>query len=211
MKALFFLLLSANVVFALYIQSGPKPSRNTPLPAEIHPEKIRLLPITETAPALAAPACLEWGGFIGTDLQRAEAAIAKLQLDDNLDRHTVGEVAAYWVHIPPLKTKNDADKKIDQLKKLGVVNYFLIQDSGEWNNAISLDIFRSEEAARKFLAEMKGRGIRSAVIGERSLKQVAFVVHKPSEEIIDKMISLKQGFPGSELKASECGTTTPPP
>jgi hypothetical protein len=205
MKALFFLLLSANVVFALYIQSGPKPSRNTPLPAEIHPEKIRLLPITETAPALAAPACLEWGGFIGTDLQRAEAAIAKLQLDDSLDRHTVGEVAAYWVHIPSLKTKNDADKKIDQLKKLGVVNYFLIQDSGEWNNAISLDIFRSEEAARKFLAEMKGRGIRSAVIGERSLKQVAFVVHKPSEEIIDKMISLKQGFPGSELKASECG------
>jgi hypothetical protein len=164
-----------------------------------------LLPITETAPALAAPACLEWGGFIGTDLQRAEAAIAKLQLDDSLDRHTVGEVAAYWVHIPSLKTKNDADKKIDQLKKLGVVNYFLIQDSGEWNNAISLDIFRSEEAARKFLAEMKGRGIRSAVIGERSLKQVAFVVHKPSEEIIDKMISLKQGFPGSELKASECG------
>ena len=211
MKALFFLLLFANVVFALYIQSGLKPSHNTPLPAEIHPEKIRLLPIAETAPTLAAPACLEWGGFIGTDLQRAEAAIAKLQLNEDLDRHTIGEVTAYWVHIPPLKTKHDADKKIDELKKLGVANYFLIQDSGEWNNAISLDIFRSEEAARKFLAEVKGKGIRSATLGERSLKQVAFVVHKPSEEIIDKMISLKKSFPGSELKASECGTTAPPP
>ncbi|MEI8385308.1 MAG: SPOR domain-containing protein [Nitrosomonadaceae bacterium] len=211
MKVLFFLLLFANVAFALYTQSGLKPSHNAPLPAEIHPEKIRLLPVTETAPTLAAPACLEWGGFIGTDLQRAEVAIAKLQLDDTLDRHTVGEVTAYWVHIPPLKTKQDADKKIDELKKLGVANYFLIQDSGEWNNAISLDIFRGEEAARKFLAEMKGKGIRSAVIGERSLKQVAFVAHKPSDAIIEKMVSLKQSFPGSELKASECGSTAPPP
>ncbi|MBA0014650.1 MAG: hypothetical protein H0Z53_03380 [Nitrosospira sp.] len=38
------------------------------------------------------------GGFIGTDLQRAEAAIAKLQLADNLGRHKVGEVTAYWVN-----------------------------------------------------------------------------------------------------------------
>ncbi|MBI0412895.1 MAG: hypothetical protein ITD30_01745 [Nitrosospira sp.] len=61
MKALFFLLLITNVVFALYIKSRLKLSRNAPLPAEIRPEKIRLLPITETAPTLAVPACLEWG------------------------------------------------------------------------------------------------------------------------------------------------------
>jgi hypothetical protein len=201
MKALFFLLLFANVVFAAYIQSEGGSSRSSPLPAELHPEKIRLLP----APA----ACLEWGNFIGTDLQRAETAVAKLQLGDSLSRHAVGEVAAYWVHIPPLKTKPDAVKKIEELKKLGVASYFHIQDNSKWNNAISMDIFRSEEAARKLLAEMKSKGIKSAIIGERSLKQMAFVVHRPAEDVIEKMISLKQEFPGSELKASECMVAAP--
>ena len=207
MKALFFLLLFANVFFAIYIQSGFDSSSSSPLPAELHPEKIRLLPAP--APVPAAAACLEWGNFIGTDLQRAETAIAKLQLGDSLSRHAVGEVPAYWVHIPPLKTKYDAVKKIEELKKLGVTNYFHIQDNSEWNNAISLDIFRSEEAARKFLTEMRNKGIRSAVIGERSLKQIAFVVHRPAEDVIEKMIRLQQGFPGSELKASGCEVAAP--
>lgn len=207
MKALFFLLLFANVVFAIYIQSGPGSSSSSPLPAELHPEKIRLLPAP--APVPAAAACLEWGNFIGTDLQRAETAIAKLQLGDSLSRHAVGEVPAYWVHIPPLKTKYDATKKIEELKKLGVSSYFHVQDNSEWNNAISLDIFRSEEAARKFLVEMRSKGIRSAVMGERSLKQMAFVAHKPAEDIIEKMIRLQQEFPGSELKASGCEVAAP--
>ncbi len=209
MKALFFLLLFANVVFAIYIQSGLSSSRSSSLPAELHPEKIRLLPAAAPAPALVAAACLAWGNFIGTDLQRAETAIAKLQLGDSLNRHAVGEVPAYWVHIPPLKTKYDAAKKIEELKKLGVTSYFLIQDNSEWNNAISMDIFRSEEAARKFLAEMRSKGIRSAVMGERSLKLMAFVAHRPAEDVIEKMIHLKQEFPGSELKASGCEVATP--
>ena len=207
MKALFFLLLFANVVFAIYIQSGLGSSSGSSLPAELHPEKIRLLPAD--TPVLATAACLEWGNFIGTDLQRAETAIAKLQLGDSLNRHAVGEVPAYWVHIPPLKTKYDASKKIEELKKLGVSSYFHVQDNSEWNNAISLDIFRSEEAARKFLAEMRGKGVRSAVMGERSLKQMAFVAHKPAEDIIEKMIRLQQEFPGSELKASGCEVAAP--
>jgi len=207
MKALFFLLLFANVVFAIYIQSGLGSSSSSSLPAELHPERIKLLPAA--TPALATTACLEWGNFIGTDLQRAETAIAKLQLGDSLNRHAVGEVPAYWVHILPLKTKYDAAKKIEELKKLGVTSYFHIQDNSEWNNAISLDIFRSEETARKFLGEMRSKGIRSAVMSERSLKQMAFVAHRPAEDIIEKMIHLKQEFPGSELKASGCEVATP--
>ena len=211
MKALFFLLLFANVVFAIYIQSGLSSSRSSSLPAELHPEKIRLLPAAAPAPALVAAACLAWGNFIGTDLQRAETAIAKLQLGDSLNRHAVGEVPAYWVHIPPLKTKYDAAKKIEELKKLGVTSYFLIQDNSEWNNAISMDIFRSEETARKFLAEMRSKGIRSAIMGERSLKQMAFVIPRPAEDVIEKMIRLQQEFPGSELKASGCEVAAPSP
>ena len=211
MKALFFLLLFANIAFAIYIQFGLGSSSGSPLPAELHPEKIRLLPTPTPVPVSipAAAACLEWGNFIGTDLQRAETAVAKLQLGDSLSQHAVGKVAAYWVYIPPLKTKYDAEKKIEALKKLGVTNYFHIQGNSKWHNAISLDIFRNEEAARKFLAEMRNKGVKSAVIGERNLKQMAFVVRSPTEDVIEKMINLKQEFPGSELKASGCGVAAP--
>ena len=207
MKALFFLLLFANVTIAIYIQSGIGSASSSPLPAELHPEKIRLLP----TPAATSPAaaCLEWGNFSGADLQRAETAVAKLQLGDDLSRHAVGEVAAYWVHIPPLKTRPDAAKKIEELKKLGITSHFLIQDNSKWNNAISLEIFRSEETAQKFMAELKSKGVRSAIIGERSLKQVAFVINKPAEDVVEKMIHLQQEFPSSELKASECKVAAP--
>jgi len=209
MKALFFLLLFSNVAFAIYIQSGLGSSSGPPLPVEFHPEKIRLLPTSAPAFVPAAAACLEWGNFIGTDLQRAETAIAKLQLGDSLSQYAVGEVTAYWVYIPPLKTKYDAAKKIEGLKELGVSNYFHIQGNSKWHNAISLDIFRSEEAARKFLAEMRSKGVKLAVIGKRSLKQMAFVVHSPAEDVIEGMTNLKQEFPGSELKASGCEVAAP--
>lgn len=200
MKALFFLLLFANVVFAIYIQSELGSGSGPSLPEELHPEKIKLL--STSAPATLA--CLKWGSFIGMDLQRAETAVAKLQLGDSLSRYAVGEVAAYWAHIPPLRTRHDAAKKIEELKKLGVTNYFHIQDNSKWNNAISLDIFLSEEAARKFIVEIRSKGVKSALIGERNLKQMAFVVHSPADSVIEKMVNLKQEFPGSELKAREC-------
>lgn len=208
MKALFFLLLFVNVAFAIYIHFEPGSASIAQSRPELYPEKIKLL--SAPAPAPAPVACLEWRNFSGADLQRAEAAIAKLQLGDKLSQHVAGEVSAYWVHIPPLKTKHDATKKIDELKRLGINSYFLIQDDSKWHNAVSMGIFRSEETARKFLAELSSKGVRSAAIGERSLKQTTFVIHEPAEDIIEKMLNLKQEFPGSELKATGCEALMPP-
>jgi len=73
MKALFFLLLVVNLVFVLYIQFGSDSNSSTQLSPELHPEKIKLLPTPTPA------ACLEWGNFLGTNLQRVQAAIAKLE------------------------------------------------------------------------------------------------------------------------------------
>lgn len=211
MRIFFFLLILVNAAFAAYVQLGAGSSGVPQLPTELKPEKIKLLP---TPPSVASgnhgakqsspAACLEWGSFVGVDLQRAEAAIARLQLGASLSQRAVGEIIAYWVHIPPLKTKRDAEKKVEELKKFGVTDYFLMQDNSKWNNAISMEIFRSEEAAIKYLAELRGKGVKSATIGERSLKQMMFVVREPAEGVAGKMVELKQEFAGSELKATKC-------
>jgi len=77
MKALFFLLLVVNLVFVLYIQFGSDSNSSTQLLPEFQPEKIKLLPTPVPTPTPAA--CQEWGNFLGTNLQRVQAAIAKLE------------------------------------------------------------------------------------------------------------------------------------
>ena len=116
MRIFFFLLILVNAAFAAYVQLGAGSSGVPQLPVELKPEQIKLLPTPPEVVAgnpgakQASPAaCLEWGSFVGVDLQRAEAAIAKLQLGASLSQRAVGEIIAYWVHIPPLKTtKNQA-------------------------------------------------------------------------------------------------------
>jgi hypothetical protein len=113
------------------------------------------------------------------------------------------------VYIPPARSKSEADRKVRELRELGVTEFFVVQDAGQWRNAISLGIFKSDEAAQAFLSKLKERGVRSAIAARREnfLKQVAFYVREPSEATVARITTLQRDFPGSEIKAGPC----PPP
>lgn len=196
MRTLFFLLLLANVAFAVYMLSKPVSNGSTPPQRELQPEKIKPVP----KPAM----CLEWGNFFDADLEAVEAAIAAQQLDDQITRQAMGKVPAYWVHIPPLESKSQAERKIGELKRLGVTTHSHVQDDSKWNNAISMGFFQEIDEARNLLASLRSQGVRSAVIGARNLEQVKFVIRAPSEGTTGKMMELKQEFPGSELNTTTC-------
>ena len=228
MRALFLLLVLANLVFFAYAHvarhgAGGAGSLEQ---LEISPERIKLLKAAGQAPAdkpkgtgkaippapkvSAAPsACLEWGIFAGPAVARAETALAQLPLaGGQLDR-VVTDAGGYWVYMPPLKTRTDVDRKVDELKALGVNEFFVVQDAGQWRNAISLGIFRSDEAAQAFLSKLKERGVRSAIAARREnfLQQVAFYVREPSDATVAGVTALQREFTGSEIKAGPC----PPP
>jgi hypothetical protein len=227
MRAFFLLLVLANLAFFAYghIAREGGGSESRILQLQVAAEKIRLLPAAERAPsgmprvpgkaAPAAPpksasalpaACLEWGNFAGPGLARAELALAELQLAPGQLERAVVDAGGYWVHIPPLKTKGEADRKVRELRDLGVTEFFVVQEPGPWRNAISLGIFRSEEAAQAFLARLKQQKVRSAIAARREnfLKQVAFYVREPSEATIAQLALIQQEFPESELKAGPC-------
>lgn len=195
MRTLFFLLLLANVAFAVYMISRPATGSGTPAPA-LQPERIK--------PMLAPVTCLEWGTFFDADLKRVEAAVAAQQLDDKLVRQAAGKVPAYWIHIPPLGSKSLAEQKVGELERLGITNYSHIQDDSKWNNAISMGFFHEIEEAQNLMTALRSKGVRSAVIGARNLEQVKFVMPAPSENVRGKMMELKQEFPGSELNTTTC-------
>nr|WP_302476158.1 SPOR domain-containing protein [Azonexus fungiphilus] len=83
-----------------------------------------------------------------------------------MERRPAGESTGWWVHIPPLANKAAADKKAQELKALGVSDYFVVQE-GATRNAISLGIFSSEKGGRERLAELQAQGVRSAKLVPR--------------------------------------------
>ena len=183
-------------------------------------------PITITAPPAKPPAalnisapvatqsnglaktqtCLEWGDFSGTNLKLAEISLTGLQLGGALDKRQLEQVIGYWVYIPPLGSKAAINQKVGQLKARGIDEYFIVQEAGQWRNAISLGVFKTEEAAQSFLAFLRTKDVRSARVGERSskLKMTTFLLRGASHEAEAKLVSLQKDFPGSELRNVPC-------
>ena len=189
-------MLVFNVALAAYIQLKSDATVAMQLPSELHPEKIQ--------PVSPFTTCLEWGTFIEPDLPRVEAALAQQQLSDKVLPQAAGRIPVYWVHIPPLQSKAHAARKIGELERLGVTTHTHIQDDSKWNNAISMGFFQNIEDAQAFLAGLRSKGVRSAIIGARNLEQMKFVISEPPQSVVDKMVELKQEFPHTELETLKC-------
>ena len=191
MRVLFLLLVLANVAFfgwARLVAPGGAGADPAPLGRQIAPEKLRVvrpedlarLPagktiIATTPPSASTPPapplkCLEWGPFGPAEAARAEAALAPLALGERLAQRKGEEPAAWWVFIPPAGNGNArqaALRKAGELKKLGVNDYFIVQEEGSNRWSVSLGVFRSEEAAQARLAALRDLGVRSARVGPR--------------------------------------------
>ncbi|MDB5807769.1 MAG: hypothetical protein JWN73_5091 [Betaproteobacteria bacterium] len=212
MRALFFILILANLAFfgwhAGYI--GPpeqKVGEPEHLNQQINPEKIRLVSADaakgmETA-ARARNACVEWGSFPLQDADRAQAALAALALGDRLSSRKVEEAAQWWVFMPPQGGKTSADKKTEELKRLGITDYFVVTDEGANKWAISLGVFRTEDAARGYLASISTRGVKTARVGEREarVQKTVFQIRQVDNPLQARLAAIRKDFPGIDMHA----------
>ena len=132
--------------------------------------------------------------------------MAELALPESQFKRVVVEASGYWVYIPPLKSRNEAEKSARALKELGVTDYSVVQEQTQWRNAISLGIFRSDEAAKAFLASLEKKGVTGAVAEKRDnfLRQVVFYVREPSEATVAKLAAIRTTLPASEVRAVPC-------
>lgn len=221
MKVMLGILLFANVIFFAVMRGDWLGDSATEIaqPA-LNDSKIHLLnapPKLPVSSAVAieephkiaensAPLCMEWSDFSGTDLKRASDALAGLALGEKLSQHVVEYSIGYWVYIPPLKDKAATNQKIAQLKARGIDEYFIVQEDGEFQHAISLGIFKTKDAAQKYLDSLNAKDVRSAKVGERAskLKATVFVFSEISAHVADQLSALQKDFPASELKKTDC-------
>ena len=229
MRTLFFILALANAAFFAYswFGAGAEASGDAQIPGQqLNPEKIRLLAPDQVnalmrksdasksdAPKSDAPkadaakiasVCLEWGALLGGDAARAAQALEPLGLGARLAQRRQEEVAAYWVYIPPLANRQAATQKGSELKRLGVDDYFVVPDDPKWRNAISLGVFKTEDAAKARLEALRTKGVKSATSGAREtqLSKTYFQVREANATLTAKLNELKQGFAGTEVR--EC-------
>ena len=108
------------------------------------------------------------------------------------------------MYIPPLKTRAEADKKAGELKARGITDFSVMPDNDQWQFALSLGVFKTEEAANNYLGQLRQKGVRSAVAGARGAKTSTFVIRDPGDAAALKIAELKADFPNAQLKATTC-------
>ncbi|MDP2640303.1 MAG: SPOR domain-containing protein [Betaproteobacteria bacterium] len=212
MRILFFILGLANVVFFAYawFGAGAQASGDEQIIGQqLNPEKIRLLAPEQVSALTRKPeppkaACLEWGALAAGDVARAEQALEPLAFGAKLSQRKQEDAAGFWVYIAPLSSRQVATQKAAELKRLGVEEYFVVPDDPKWRNAISLGVFKTEDAAKARLAALRAKGVKSAAAGPRGPQpdKTYFQVREASPALAAKLNELKQGFPGTDVR--EC-------
>ena len=159
-------------------------------------------PTPTPAPKEVAALCMRWSG---TGQPQTDAIRSRLKALGLASSETTisGKV---WVYIPPQTDLELAKRKAQQLSDQGVLDFYLINNGGRWQNAISLGVFSNRDGAERRLAELKAQGVRSAVLRERedSPSHTVFALRKVSADQQQKLEKFNSQLKGAQLQASSC-------
>ena len=216
-RLLFFLLLLAALALGAHLWLSSQAEVADYTLREKNRDAIKLVAVTpptvaavrneetrRTMQSLAGAACVEFSGITPADATRAHDAFAAMQLGNRLIERRVEEITRHWVFIPPAIDRRTAEATYAELKKRGVNDVSMRPD-----NAISLGVFSTEEAARRFLASMEAKGVKNAQEGPfaKELREMVMVVREPDSELVSRLTLLQRDYAGSQLRAVPCPTT----
>lgn len=196
MRVLVFLLVLGNVLFLAYAGGyfgGPDNPDAGRVGQQLMPERVRVVGYGQSPPARAdvekavaeappPPAepeelCLFWEHLPADDADRLASTLAEKLAGIRVERRAVPvEGAGWWVMVPPLANKAEADKKVGEIKELGVNDLFVVHDAGPNQFAISLGVFSTEKGGQEHLGRLKAKGVKSAKLIRRPGKETRFAV-----------------------------------
>lgn len=121
----------------------------------------------ETLPTPQPPAlvCQAWAGL---SEQEADALTRRLrQAGVEAERRRSETPSAWWVRVPPQGSRDQAERRVQELRELGVKDMFIVQEAGQSQYAISLGLFKTEARAQQLLGQLRARGVRNAGVEAR--------------------------------------------
>lgn len=213
-RFLFFLLLLAVLALGAHLWLAAQAQRADFSARERNPGEVRIVGITPPALAarraeetrravesLAGAACVEFSGIAAADAPRAREAFAAMKLGDRLTERRIDEVTRYWVYVPATRDRRAAEATVAQLRRQGVNELSLRPD-----NAVSLGVFSTEDAAKRFLAALQAKGVSGAEYGPftRDLRELVLLIREPDTELVARLATLQRELANSQLRAVAC-------
>jgi hypothetical protein len=223
MKLAFLLLILLNLAlyawqqgaFGRLAESGREPER---ISLQIEPERIRALSEKEVAvlrdrantaaPRASAPAaesatqaCVEFGDFSGAEVARAEAALSRLGLGARQSARIVEVPGWYQVLMPPFKTRAEADRRADALRKLGVRDVLVIGE-GPLRFGLGLGSFSTQDAARAHAAALETQGVKGVRISEQqsTISVTRFQLREVDAALNQQFATIQKDFPAQSIR-----------
>lgn len=213
----FFLAVLGNLLFFAWsqgyfgrLEDGREPQR---LVHQIEPEKLRITDVPPP-PSPSEKICRLIGGANGlpmAEVQRLQAALtAESTPFLRLGIHTMETSIRHWVFIPPLASKGLVDKKIQELRQLGVKEAKPMLTDNTDHLAISLGLYATAEAAQAQLATLKQRGVRTAVIQARphATETARVDVHATREDLQKRLPELLNAAGLVDVPLTDCPDET---
>lgn len=213
-RFLFFIILVAILGLGAHLWLSSQDERVDFSAREKNRDEVRIVAVTppsiaarrvedarKTAQSLIGAACVEFYGIQPADATRAREAFNTLQLGPRLAERRVEDITRYWVYIPPTPDRRAAETRMAELRRQGVADLSMRPD-----NAISLGVFSSEEAARRFLTTVTAKGVRGAEQGPfaRDLREVVMLIREPDTELVARLTVMQRDYPSSQLRAVPC-------
>jgi hypothetical protein len=213
-RLLFFLLLIAVVALGTHLALTAHVEKSDFSARERNRDEVRIVAVTPPTVAarraeesrkalqsISGAACVELSGISPADAPRAQEAFAALALGPRLTERRVEEITRHWVYVPAPRDRRTAEANMAQLRRQGVSDISIRPD-----NAISLGVFSTEDAARRFLASLQAKGVTGAEEGPfvKELRELVMLVRDPDTELVSRLTLLQRDFPSSQLRAVPC-------
>ena len=213
-RLIFFLLLIAALAFGSHLWLTAKTEAPDYSSREKNRDDVRIVAVTSpvmaaqnventrrTVQSLAGAACVEFSGIAANDATRARDAFNTLQLGTRLSERRVEEITRFWVFIAPTRDRKNAETTMANLRKQGVSDMSIRPD-----NAISLGVFSTEDAARRFMTSLEAKGVKGAEAGPfaKEMRELVMLIREPDTETVARLTVLQRDYPGAQLRAVTC-------
>lgn len=167
---------------------------DTPPQGETSPQPAAPAPVPETS---APPGCVAFGGVSAAQLDEIKARSTGAGPGFKLTESRSGAVSSWWVHVPSLGSKEAAERKAAEIRKLGVDDLFIVQDPGPAQFAISLGLYKNEVQANRLLESLREKGVRSAQVAGRGASVLRVELRGPSDSLATLASDLSERLRGA--------------
>jgi hypothetical protein len=210
------LLLLNLAVGAYFLWAQNQSSSQAGAYSPINAEKIVLLsarlayeqapakPNTE-APRASEPICVEWRGLGEADLEKARDAVKALTAQRVLSVEELPVDKMYWVIFPPLPSEAASQVKLKEIIALKVKGPMVIKD-GTWKNGISLGLYSTEDAARRYIRELEQKGVSGLRLETRPKEGTGYyyVVRSEDAATLRDLDDIQRTLPATTLTRVAC-------